>query len=240
MLLLAAAGYAQSLLSSADVAALFLSRKILLGPLAQPAAGACGGEGRVGDSAGSDAARFEWILVAWCGMDRQHTSFGKDLTVVHALQAGMSQRLSTTLSAALFVAAVEAAWQAQQRMLRPLPSIAQRAAAPLQIGLRVARAAVWIAALVLTAAQTRSACQAAGDSAVAAAQAATLAAAARLPAWLFGCASWQPGSWRRWQALWGKGLKAPAAPVEAGSEDAGSAGCSDAASGDGLERRSHC
>ncbi|PSC67449.1 beta-Ig-H3 fasciclin [Micractinium conductrix] len=84
-LVIAAAGYAQAVLSRADVAALFLSRKILLT-----------------DPAPGEEAR------------------------------GMR----SALGAALFVAAVEAAWQAQRRLLRPLPSAAHRAAAPLQLGLK--------------------------------------------------------------------------------------------------------
>lgn len=89
--------------------------------------------------------------------------------------------MRSALGAALFVAAVEAAWQAQRRLLRPLPSAAHRAAAPLQLGLKVARAAVWSAALLLAAAQTRQACRAAGNRACSAVEAA--AAAVGLPAW---------------------------------------------------------
>lgn len=86
------------------------------------------------------------------------------------------------LSTLLFVAAVEAAYQAQHRTLHRLPAIAQTATAPAQLGLRVARAAVWSAALVLAAAQTRESCQAASDSVCGA----VAAAATRLqvPAWV--------------------------------------------------------
>ncbi|KAL4425195.1 hypothetical protein ABPG75_009211 [Micractinium tetrahymenae] len=156
-LLLAAAGYGQSLLSKADVAALFLSRKILL---AEPTPGELEAE---------DAA------------------------------ARRRRRLRSALGAALFVAAVESAWQAQRRLLRPLPAAAQRVAAPLQLGLRAARAAVWSAGLLLAAAQTRASCVAAGDSIVGALEAA--AAAVRLPAW----AQALP-LWRRQQQTWASQL----------------------------------
>jgi hypothetical protein len=69
-----------------------------------------------------------------------------------------------------------------------------------QLGLRVARAAVWSAALVLTAAQIRLACQAAGDSivaaAVAAGKAATLAVA-RLALDVCKLAAWRPAPFGR-------------------------------------------
>lgn len=109
------------------------------------------------------------------------------------------RQLRSALGAALFVAAVEAAWQAQRRVLRPLPTVAQRAVAPLQLGLRVARAAVWSAGLLLAAAHTRASCMAAGDSIVGALESAAAAAALRLPAW----AQALP-VWRRQQPAGGK------------------------------------
>ena len=64
------------------------------------------------------------------------------------------RHLRGALSVLLFVASVEAAWHAQRRLVRPLPLFAQRMAAPAQLGMRVARAAVWSAALVLAAASS--------------------------------------------------------------------------------------
>lgn len=93
------------------------------------------------------------------------------------------RQLRSALGAALFVAAVEAAWQAQRRVLRPLPAAARRAAAPLQLGLRAARVAVWSAGLLLVAAQTRASCFAAGDSILGALETTAAATAERLPAW---------------------------------------------------------
>lgn len=89
--------------------------------------------------------------------------------------------LSTALGALLFVAAVEGAHQTQLRAMRRLPAFAQRAVAPAQLGLRVMRAAVWSAAFVLAAAQTRASCQAASDSVCSAAAAAV--GSLQLPEW---------------------------------------------------------
>eukprot|EP00887_Chlorella_sp_A99_P003395 scaffold7.g3395.t1 len=94
-----------------------------------------------------------------------------------------ARRVQAALTSALFVAAVEAAWQAHERLvMRSSPEVLRRAAAPLQLGLRVARVAVWSAALVLSASQLREACAAAAGSA-----AGTLARVrlptASLPAW---------------------------------------------------------
>lgn len=175
-LLLAAAGYGQHLLSRADVAALLLSRRILLGPSGE-AAGA-GGEA-----------------------------------------PPPARHLSAGLGALLFVACVEAAYQAQRRALARLPAFAQRATAPAQLGLRVARAAVWSAALVLAAAQTRAACRAASDSVCAAAAAA--ASQARLPAWVQALPLVQ-----RWVERRGK---QPLGAAPGAGDDAGPAGTPKAA-----------
>ena len=114
------------------------------------------------------------------------------------------------------MAAVEAGYQAQHRALRRLPAIAQRATAPAQLGMRVARVAVWSAALVLAAAQTRAGCQAASDSVCGAAT--TLLARVQLPAW----AAMLPGvQWWR-----GRAASAPAPGAEA------AAGCEDSSAGE--------
>lgn len=139
--------------------------------------------------------------------------------------SGSRRLLSSGVSVLLFVSSVEAAWQAQQRVLRPLPIAAQRAAAPLQLGLRVARVAVWSAALVLAAAQTRAACHAAGDSICAAAEAA--AGATQVQRAL---------SWVRWLPTWVQQRCLPLAgfTLGGGGKDAAAAGdCEDGCSGDG-------
>jgi hypothetical protein len=154
-----------------------------------------------------------------------------------AQPSGASRPLRSALSVLLFVAAVEGAWQAQRRMLRPLPAAARRAAAPLQLGLRLGRAAVWSAALVLAAAQTRASCHAAGDSICSAAEAA--AAAVRLPAWAQQLPPWLP-AWllhklrpaapsAKWTSTPCKTPGKPATPGGAGDADlaayAAVAGC---------------
>lgn len=166
-LLLVGAGYGQALLSKADVAALFLSRKILLTP-----------------AAADEPPR-------------------------------LGRQLSAALGAALFVAAVEAAYQAQHRALRRLPTIAQRATAPAQLGMRVARAAVWSAALVLAAARTRDGCQAASDSVCG--SAAALLARVQLPAWM----TMLPGA-QWWQA---RRVTAAAADEETATDDSCAGEC---------------
>ena len=134
------------------------------------------------------------------------------------------RHLRSALSVLLFVASVEAAWHAQRRLMRPLPLLAQRMAAPAQLGVRVARVAVWSAALVLAAAQTRESCQAASDSVCSAVEAA--ASAVRLPGWVqaLPLLRW----WQRRQAE----LMAAAA-VESVCADSDSDSCCDEAENDG-------
>ena len=121
-LLATAAGYSQAALSKADVAAIFLSRRLLADPLANP-----------------------------------------DLVSVGEGKA--ARQLQAAISATLFVAAVEAAWQAHGRLMRGAPKMLRRAGAPVSVGLRVARVAVWSAALVLSATHIRAACSSVGASA---------------------------------------------------------------------------
>lgn len=142
-----------------------------------------------------------------------------------AAPAGAARQLSAALGALLFVASVEGAYQAQRRALRRLPAFAQRATAPAQLGLRAARVAVWSAALVLAAAQTRLACQAASDSVCEAASAA--AAQVRLPSWVHALPLMQRWLLRRQQQakqakvyaaapapMQGSPAKAPSSPVK--------------------------
>jgi hypothetical protein len=128
------------------------------------------------------------------------------------------RHLRSALSVLLFVASVEAAWQAQRRMVRPLPLIAQRMAAPAQLGMQVARVAVWSAALVLAAAQTRASCQAASDSVCSAVEAA--ASAVKLPGWVQALPLlrwWQP-----------RQAELAAAAADKGCADSDSDSCCDA------------
>jgi hypothetical protein len=110
-------------LARADVAAIFLSRRILVGDLA-------------------------------------------------AAAAARRSRLQVAAGAALFVAAVEAAWQATDRGAAAAPAALRRAAAPLRVGMKAARAAVWAAAFVLAANEARGACAAAAGSVATSAEAA--------------------------------------------------------------------
>lgn len=149
------------------------------------------------------------------------------LSPVQAGATGANRQLSSALSVLLFVGSVEAAWQAHARLLRPLPAAAQRAAAPLQLGLRVARVAVWSAALVLAAAHTRASCHAAGDSVCSALEAA--AEAVKVPQWAQALPAW------RWlQHRWQQTAAAPASPGSAaGAEDGEDGSCATAAAAAG-------
>ena len=127
------------------------------------------------------------------------------------------RHLRSALSVLLFVASVEAAWHTQRRLVRPLPLFAQRMAAPAQLGMRVARVAVWSAALVLAAAQTRASCQAASDRVCSVVEAA--ASAVKLPGWVqaLPLLRW----WQRRQS------ELAAAAEEEGCADSDSDSCAD-------------
>lgn len=115
----------------------------------------------------------------------------------------LRRRLSAALGSLLLVAAVEAAYQAQLRAAARMPALVRRATAPAQLGLKVARTAVWCAALVLAAEQARGTCHAASDSVCGAVAAA--ANAIHLPAWV-----WALTPLRRWQQWWQQRLEAAA------------------------------
>jgi hypothetical protein len=115
-LLVAAAAYGAAALSGADVAALLLSRRVLVG---------------------------DWDVARGAGLRRP--------------------RVQAAVTGALFVGAVEAAWQLQERLAARAPAPLRRLGGPLRVGLRAARAAVWTAAFVVTAAQVREACAAAAE-----------------------------------------------------------------------------
>lgn len=119
----------------------------------------------------------------------------------------LRRRLSSALGALLLVAAVEAAYQGQQRAVARMPALIRRATAPAQLGLRLARTAVWCAALVLAAEQARGTCHAASDSVCGAVAAA--AGAMRLPAWV-----WALPPLRRWQQWRQQRLEAAGAAVD--------------------------
>lgn len=117
-----AAGYASAALSRADVAALVLSRCLLIG----------------------------------------HVAVANDATVSSAPAAPLRTKLRTLTGVALFVAAVEAAWQGHEAVSRRLLPVTLRPLdAPLRAGLRAARVVAWSAAFVLAAAEGREACAAA-------------------------------------------------------------------------------
>ena len=116
-LLHTATGFAASTLSKADVLAVFLSRKILVGNVVEPAVGA--------------------------------SSSNALLT---------KRKLRTALGAVLFVGCVEGVWQLHQRMSSSLPRSLRPVTAPFKSGMKVVRVAVWSAAFVLTANETRNAC----------------------------------------------------------------------------------
>lgn len=119
----------------------------------------------------------------------------------------LRRRLSSALGALLLVAAVEAAYQGQQRAVARMPALIRRATAPAQLGLRLARTAVWCAALVLAADQAQGTCHAASDSVCGAVAAA--AGAMRLPAWV-----WALPPMRRWQQWRQQQLEAAEAAVD--------------------------
>lgn len=160
-LIAGALGLGSAVLSKANVAALFLSRRILLVDLLPPT---------------NDTA---------------------------------TQRLRATLSAALFIVSVEGTWQAHERVMPRVPVFVQRAAAPLRLGLRLARVAVWSAAFVLITAGVRGACSSAATSA------AVALAHMQLPRRLV-----LQGAWRR---------------LQGGAAEGGQAACNAAASSDAPE-----
>ncbi|CAL8463813.1 g3347 [Coccomyxa elongata] len=120
-LLRTAGGYAQRSLSQADVAAVFLSRRILL------------------DHAALQGA----------GMPRDAATKGS------ALGAAVRAAVRPALGSAAFLAAVETAWQLHTRWSGLLPRQLRAATAPAALGLRTVRAAVWAAAVLLSAMAAR-------------------------------------------------------------------------------------
>ncbi|BDA48931.1 hypothetical protein COCOBI_13-0400 [Coccomyxa sp. Obi] len=120
-LLRTAGGYAQRSLSQADVAAVFLSRRILL----------------------------DRAALRGSGMPRDAATEGS------ALGAAVRAAVRPALGSAAFLAAVEAAWQLHNRWSGLLPGQLRAATAPAALGLRTVRAAVWAAAVLLSAVAAR-------------------------------------------------------------------------------------
>ncbi|GAQ83699.1 hypothetical protein KFL_001580130 [Klebsormidium nitens] len=140
-------------LARADVAALYLARKILLDTSGEkepllpiyapppPSADA--------DSNLHDVSKFEWSA--------DH---------VHALARAISRhrKVRSAAGAILVVAAVEATWRLQKAARKPLPRVLRSMTVPLDTCLRVARICVWASAFVVGAEELKKGCYSAADS----------------------------------------------------------------------------
>ncbi|KAL3142127.1 hypothetical protein ABBQ32_004745 [Trebouxia sp. C0010 RCD-2024] len=138
--------YAQRVLSTSDVAVMFLSRKILVD--------------QIGLAAMSRSLPAFYRHPAATAAP-QHVPVG--YLEGHPDFASRPRSVRAVLGAMLFLAAVESGWQMHHKTVRYLPKNLQAAVSPIQLGLRVMRAAVWTAVLTMSAVKTRHACYSTAD-----------------------------------------------------------------------------